>query len=96
MFKELVCSAAGGAAAALLLTAALPRQSAGETAVDPFLVGSYGGNVAVFVGGERSLPRQVTGVRIDTLPRADAEQLREGIGLDGEEALARLLEDLTL
>jgi len=59
-----------------------------------YLVGEYGGCLAVFDAAAGETPREVTDVRVEHLPSADRLQLREGISVRDEKELAMLLEDL--
>ena len=54
----------------------------------------YQGKLAVFQAGE-SEPQQILDLDVSLLPPYDQGQLRAGITAQGEEELARLLEDYT-
>ena len=58
-----------------------------------FLVGDFGGKVAVY-GGSAAEPLLVTDTVTDSLPQADAKRIRGGIRVAGRRELERLLEDL--
>lgn len=64
----------------------------GET--ESFLLGEYGGNVAVYSSGEERALLRVTDIALASLPGADREKLGSGIAVAGERELQELLEDL--
>ena len=55
-------------------------------------LGLHGGNLAL-VDGSTGKPVKIYPLSVSMLPRADQEKLREGIAIDSEEELSRLLED---
>ena len=57
-----------------------------------FLLGSHYGNLALWIG-EDPEPARVFCCRVATLPVADQILLGQGIRLDSEEALAKVLEN---
>lgn len=60
-----------------------------------YLVKEYGGKVAVYQvtdDGESTLS-SLTDVEVESLPEADREKLKEGIGVKSEEEMLQLLED---
>jgi len=63
------------------------------TAALTLLLGSWRGHIALFMEGGDT-PLEVYPVRLDLLPIADQDQLREGISIGDAEELARILEDL--
>ena len=74
--------------------AAAPSDSAGSGAEAPgYIVGSAEGKVAVFPpdGGD---PVKMTDIELKTLPGADRNALEDGIFVENDEELARILEDL--
>lgn len=94
----------GAGAAALALAAALlgafwPSAPAAEetwTRAEPgeYVLGEYGGCVAVYRPEDTVLPEQVTDIEIRLLPAADRRELAEGIVVQTREELLLLLEDL--
>lgn len=94
-------------AGALLLGAGmlLRRESAPRTAetmaaapetprAEGFVLGEYGGRVAVYGAGADAMPRKVTSIWVHYLPAADRNALKKGIRAADELVLAALLEDL--
>jgi len=77
---------------------AAPSQE--QTAVQPenpewrYLVKAFGGQVAVYAEGQTSSPKYVTGIPVQSLPKADRDKLEEGIPIYSEPELTRILEDL--
>jgi hypothetical protein len=67
-------------------TPAAPVQSA-------YVVRAQDGQVAVFRADAPDEPVEITDIRIASLREFDQRQLEQGIPVQGEEALARLLED---
>lgn len=57
------------------------------------LLGSWRGRVALFLRGQEA-PLGSYPVRLELLPAADQERLRDGIPVHDTEELQRLLEDL--
>ena len=53
---------------------------------------NHGGRLAVFEAQEDS-PRLVFDVYVNTLPEYDQEILQEGVSVEGEDALTKLIED---
>lgn len=91
--------------AALVLALALPAtaalvqsepEPAAERTLGPgeYLLGNYHGCVAVYGPEGSSLPQQVTDIEIALLPRADRNNLDEGILVESRRELVMLLEDL--
>lgn len=70
-----------------------PARSGGEAAsATPYLLKDWGGRLAVFApGGEE--PLQVYDVYTHLLPEGDVAALQQGIPVESEERLNRLLED---
>ena len=57
-----------------------------------YIMRNHGGRLAVFEAQEDS-PRLVFDVYINTLPEYDQELLQEGVSVEGEDALTKLIED---
>jgi len=57
-----------------------------------YIMKNHGGRLAVFEAQEDS-PRLVFDVYINTLPKYDQEILQEGVSVEGEDALTKLIED---
>lgn len=57
-----------------------------------YILKEYKGLVAVFKE-EGELPIKITQTRVDTLPPYDIERLKEGIKIEGEENLQKILMD---
>ena len=99
MGKKLRCWALGvavvlslaGSAVTLAVTPA-GLQSRQE---DVWVLGEYGGCVAVFKPGDGLLPSHVTDVSVCLLPAADREQLVHGIRVNSRRELLMLLEDFS-
>jgi hypothetical protein len=79
-----------------------PRPEAPEPAPAPespaparpaYVVRAQGGQVAVYRADEPDEPVEITDIRVASLREFDQRQLELGIPVQGEEALARLLED---
>lgn len=62
------------------------------TLVFGFLLGIHNGYIALWEDGKAD-PARVFPYRAETLPPADQQALKDGIHLDDESALIRLLED---
>jgi hypothetical protein len=99
----LIVLAAGGllGAAVLLSRTQTPRAvetMAGAPAETPrsagFVLGEYGGRVAVYGAEADAPPREITSIWVHYLPSADRNALKKGISAANELALAALLEDL--
>lgn len=90
--RIIALAAAGG----LFLTAAAGFGAicARQKAAGRYVLGEYGGRVAVYCPAEGSAPRRVTDIPVELLPRPDREQLRDGIAVGDGRELAMLLEDL--
>lgn len=71
--------------------AAVSAQSARETVAQSYTVAAYDGRVAVYLGD--TLLR-VTDTPVDSLPKADRVRLYDGIAVNSEKELKRMLEDL--
>ncbi len=93
-------TAAGLAAIAAALSvsgfalAAAPAEKVESAAETPgYIVGSAEGKVAVFPpdGGD---PVKMTEIELKSLPRADRSALENGIFVENDDELARILEDL--
>lgn len=70
-----------------------PARPAGDAAsAAPYLLRDYGGKLAVFAPGG-SEPLRVYEVYTRLLPEGDVAALQEGIPVESEERLDRLLED---
>lgn len=69
------------------------EKPAAAAAEEGYVVRDSGGRIAVFMRGGQQ-PVFTTGSRTDSLPKADARRVREGIEVDGKKQLERLLEDL--
>lgn len=69
-----------------------PAPAAPESAAAPYLLKDYGGRLAVFApeGGE---PLRVYEVYTHLLPEGDVAALQQGIPVESQERLDRLLED---
>ncbi len=68
-----------------------PVPVSAEKAVDePFVASAKNGRVVIFRGNELIMR---TDIDVRTLPQADQLKLENGVTLDDEESLARLLED---
>lgn len=67
-----------------------------QTTVDSdiYIVKDYNGKVAVFYEGEDK-PMRLTEQQVEALPQTDRDMLKEGVTVEGKEALRRLLEDYT-
>ena len=59
-----------------------------------YILGEYGGRVAVYSAETSAPPREITAIWVRYLPSADRDGLREGIPAADDLALAALLEDL--
>lgn len=57
-----------------------------------YIMRNHGGRLAVFEAQEDS-PRLVFDVYVNTLPEYDQEILQEGVSVEGEDALTKLIED---
>lgn len=73
------------------------RCSVEGTSTESYLLGVYEGCLAVFCEkeGNQIMLTEKTDIPIDVLPLAEQQQLREGIRVNGEENLAKLLADYT-
>jgi len=58
-----------------------------------YILKNVSGFIGIFEADNPETPRTVTGIVVSKLRAADAEMLNEGIVVNGEEELARLLED---
>ena len=58
-----------------------------------FILGSYGGKVALWEQDRSGIPLEVYPVSIHMLPEKDRAALEQGICADSPEALTRMLED---
>lgn len=71
-------------------TAAENRQPKGADA--GYIIRDSGGKIAVFNAGD-DRPLFTTETRTESLPRADAKKLREGVKAPDRQTLRRILED---
>lgn len=62
---------------------------------DKWVLGEYGGYVAVFAPGDGLLPGRVTDVQVRLLPEKDRTQLSQGIVVADRRELMMLLEDFS-
>jgi len=62
---------------------------------EDYLLGEYRGCVAVFEPGDVLLPSRVTDIRLELLPQADREMLRQGIPVESRREMLMLLEDFS-
>jgi len=74
-------------AAFLLSTSAL-------AVMDTYVLLERDGVIAVFKGEDAETPEFVTDIVVLSLPAADREMLKEGLKIEGEPELYRVLEDL--
>lgn len=74
---------------------ALRPQPEGQAVPPPYLLRDEGGRIALYRQGEEA-PVQVYEVYTHLLPEPDVLSLQQGIPVESEEQLARLLEDLGL
>lgn len=84
------------AAVVLMLTAGTRRET-GAASSSPaalYTVGEWNGQLAVYVR-EKTEPEQVYDVYITTLPEEEQRRLQQGVPVEDEETLLRLLEDYT-
>lgn len=58
-----------------------------------FILGSYGGRVALWEQDRSGTPLQIYPVSVTMLPEADRAALEQGIYADSQETLTQLLED---
>ena len=70
------------------------RMAKEQTVLNDFVLGEYGGCVAVYSPVESGVPRRVTDIRVQLLPSADRTQLENGIPVRDDRELITLLEDL--
>lgn len=94
--KILLCTLLAVAAAACLFAtlASLGVLDARADGQDEYLLMEYNDCIGIYYLPDTSSPAAVTGIRVDTLPAADREDLENGIvAADWEELVARL-EDL--
>lgn len=88
-------TAAGVLGAGLLaVRGAAPAGEAEPEAAGKYVLGEYGGKVAVFCPKLGELPRRITAIEVGTLPALDRERLQSGIPVDDRTTLTMLLEDL--
>ena len=73
-------------------TASLSQSSSQETRQVRYLMKNYGGRLAVFEAQQQS-PLLVFDVYVNTLPEYDQQLLQEGISVEGEQQLTRIIED---
>ena len=73
-------------------TASLSQSSSQETRQVRYLMKNYGGRPAVFEAQQQS-PLLVFDVYVNTLPEYDQQLLQEGISVEGEQQLTRIIED---
>lgn len=85
-----VCVQSGFTSAPRTPYAVQPTAAADEGG---YVVRDSGGKIAVFMRGGQH-PVMTTGSRTDSLPKADARRVREGIEVADKKQLERLLEDL--
>ena len=72
--------------------ASLSQSSSQETRQVRYLMKNYGGRLAVFEAQQQS-PLLVFDVYVNTLPEYDQQLLQEGISVEGEQQLTRIIED---
>ena len=70
------------------------RRAEERRAREGFVLGTAGGSVAVYAGGDLRNPLTVTDIPLSTLRRADRERLEQGLPVADREQLLELLEDL--
>lgn len=70
-----------------------PTEIQQTTEYQTYIVREYNGMVAVFYNGQDN-PVKVTDRYISALPQQDINDLKQGIPVDDEENLRKLLEDL--
>lgn len=79
------------------LPAVLAQASPGSTAEESFYLCDEGGRVAVYRCGTDGQPAdrlELTDIYVNLLPESDALRLKQGFTVQGQQALASLLEDL--
>lgn len=79
-------------AAAFLTTSLLLGGSAEQN--EKYTLRDYGGRIAVFKYGEDK-PDEVFDIFTSSLPESEVKRLQNGITVEGEKALQRLIEDYT-
>ncbi|MEE0858545.1 MAG: hypothetical protein U0M12_03635 [Acutalibacteraceae bacterium] len=75
------------------VSAETPTQSEQATEYKTYVVREYDGMVAVFEK-DNNTPLSVTDTYVSSLPDGDIVKLKEGIEVNSEDRLRRLLEDL--
>lgn len=75
------------------VSAETPTQAEQATEYKTYVVREYDGMVAVFEKGN-STPLSVTDTYVSSLPEGDRTGLKEGMEVNSEDKLRRLLEDL--
>ncbi len=80
--------------AAAFLTVSTVIEAAAPNGSEKYILRDYEGRIAVFVYGEDE-PQEVFDIFTSSLPRDEAERVCEGITVEGDEALQKLIEDFT-
>ena len=88
----ITCVCVGAAAQTETAPSETAAVAVGTTVPQGYIIRDSGGRVAVFKSGG-SAPVIVTKTRTDDLPRSDARIIREGIEVQDERQLKRVLED---
>lgn len=88
----IACVCIGTAASPPPAESTAAATAAATEAMQGYVIGDSGGNIAVFVPGEAA-PVMVTQTRTDALPRPDSRRVKEGIAVTDSRELKRLLED---
>lgn len=93
MKKWMLCGI-GTAALLCAFTLGALRLPRTQTVRNDFVLGEYGGCVAVYSPLQSGVPRRVTDIAVQLLPSADRVQLKNGIPVRDDRELLTLLEDL--
>lgn len=93
--KMTICMVMIAAAATMAsMTIASFSEKDSQTADSAYVLGIAEGNVAVFEGGDLSVPLTVTEIEASSLRETDRTLLKEGVAVRTREELMALLEDL--
>ena len=88
----ITCVCVGAAAQTETAPSETAAVAVGTTVPQGYIIRDSGGRIAVFRRGE-SAPLLVTQTLTESLPRADAKKIREGIEVPDRQTLEKLLED---
>lgn len=84
----------GALAAVGVFTLGGMKMTSSSAVKNDFVLGEYGGCVAVYSPAKSGVPRRVTEIPVQLLPSADRTQLKLGIPVRDDRELITLLEDL--